>query len=99
MATGEFLYSLVLPGDPGYQELDALLTAHWQGRADRKRRVRFSVDDVRSAWPSSPLWSVALPALYARFPKLDLAVPPAELRNKPVVTQNDLYELPVRLDG
>ncbi|CAL9495732.1 cytochrome P450 family protein [Streptomyces griseomycini] len=40
---------------------------------------------------------VALPALYARFPELDLAVPAAELRNKPVVTQNDLYELPVRL--
>ncbi|GGT24836.1 cytochrome P450 family protein [Streptomyces chromofuscus] len=40
---------------------------------------------------------VALPALYARFPELDLAVPAGELRNKPVVTQNDLYELPVRL--
>lgn len=40
---------------------------------------------------------VALPALYARFPQLDLAVPASELRNKPVVTQNDLYELPVRL--
>ncbi|EPD57029.1 cytochrome P450 family protein [Streptomyces sp. HGB0020] len=40
---------------------------------------------------------VALPALYARFPDLDLAVPPGELRNKPVVTQNDLFELPVRL--
>jgi cytochrome P450 len=40
---------------------------------------------------------VALPALYARFPGLDLAVPAGELRNKPVVTQNDLYELPVRL--
>ncbi|WP_055690161.1 cytochrome P450 family protein [Streptomyces prasinus] len=40
---------------------------------------------------------VALPALYARFPKLDLAVPADELRNKPVVTQNDLYELPVTL--
>jgi cytochrome P450 len=42
---------------------------------------------------------VALPALYARFPGLDLAVPASELRNKPVVTQNDLYELPVRLGG
>ncbi|MEU2520464.1 cytochrome P450 [Streptomyces pseudogriseolus] len=42
---------------------------------------------------------VALPALYARFPGLDLAVPAAELRNKPVVTQNDLYELPVTLGG
>ncbi|MEU0784497.1 cytochrome P450 [Streptomyces sp. NPDC006173] len=42
---------------------------------------------------------VALPALYARFPGLDLAVPASELRNKPVVTQNDLFELPVRLIG
>ncbi|MFD8808383.1 cytochrome P450 family protein [Streptomyces sp. NPDC059597] len=42
---------------------------------------------------------VALPALYSRFPHLDLAVPAAELRNKPVVTQNDLFELPVRLNG
>ncbi|MEU3730784.1 cytochrome P450 [Streptomyces sp. NPDC033538] len=40
---------------------------------------------------------VALPALYARFPRLDLAVPASDLRNKPVVTQNDLFELPVRL--
>ncbi|MGW3109181.1 cytochrome P450 family protein [Streptomyces sp. NPDC001100] len=40
---------------------------------------------------------VALPALYERFPQLDLAVPASELRNKPVVTQNDLFELPVRL--
>ncbi|MFG3197603.1 cytochrome P450 [Streptomyces sp. NPDC048208] len=43
--------------------------------------------------------AVALPALYARFPHLDLAVPASELRNKPVVTQNDLFELPVRLNG
>lgn len=40
---------------------------------------------------------VALPALYARFPGLDLAVAASDLRNKPVVTQNDLFELPVRL--
>lgn len=40
---------------------------------------------------------VALPALYERFPGLTLAVEPSELRNKPVVTQNDLYELPVIL--
>ncbi|MYW68000.1 cytochrome P450 [Streptomyces sp. SID8379] len=42
---------------------------------------------------------VALPALYARFPQLRLAVEPGELRNKPVVTQNDLFELPVVLGG
>ncbi|GAA3001868.1 cytochrome P450 family protein [Streptomyces fulvorobeus] len=40
---------------------------------------------------------VALPALYGRFPQLDLAVPASELRNKPIVTQNDLFELPVHL--
>ncbi|WP_030419300.1 cytochrome P450 [Streptomyces sp. SCSIO 75703] len=40
---------------------------------------------------------VALPALYARHPRLDLAVPLSELRNKPVVTQNDLFALPVTL--
>lgn len=43
--------------------------------------------------------AVALPALYARFPHLTLAVPPTSLRHKPVVTQNDLFELPVRLFG
>lgn len=42
---------------------------------------------------------VALPALFARFPGLALAVPASALRNKPVVTQNDLYELPVRIAG
>ncbi|MGV9253665.1 cytochrome P450 family protein [Streptomyces sp. NPDC003697] len=41
---------------------------------------------------------VALPALYARFPRLELAVAAKQLRNKPVVTQNDLFELPVRLN-
>ncbi|MFJ2559031.1 MULTISPECIES: cytochrome P450 [unclassified Streptomyces] len=43
--------------------------------------------------------AVALPALYARFPCLRLAVPATELRNKPVVTQNDLFDLPVHLTG
>jgi hypothetical protein len=63
LGTGEFLYSLLLPGGAGYQEIDALLAAHWHGRADRKRRIRFSVEDVQAAWPDSPLWQVALPAL------------------------------------
>ncbi|RBM17759.1 cytochrome P450 [Streptomyces sp. PT12] len=40
---------------------------------------------------------IALPALFARFPRLRLAVDDSELRNLPIVTQNDLAELPVRL--
>jgi cytochrome P450 len=40
---------------------------------------------------------IALPALFARFPGLRLAVPVEEIRNLPVLTQNDLESFPVRL--
>ncbi len=42
--------------------------------------------------------AIALPALFGRFPALDLAVPDQELRNLPIVTQNDLVEVPVWLE-
>jgi cytochrome P450 len=41
---------------------------------------------------------VALGALLARYPGLSLAVPPAELRWRPVSLMNGLESLPVRLD-
>jgi cytochrome P450 len=40
---------------------------------------------------------IALPALFARFPDLTLAVPPDDLRNLPIMTQNDLESFPVLL--
>ena len=40
---------------------------------------------------------IALSALLARFPGLSLAVPPAELRWRPVSLMNGLESLPVRL--
>ncbi|WP_206344444.1 cytochrome P450 family protein [Streptomyces mesophilus] len=43
--------------------------------------------------------AIALPALFARFPGLRLAVPSEELRKAPVLTQNDLEALPVVLGG
>lgn len=63
LGTGEFLYSLLLPGAAGYRDVDNLLTEKWQGRVDRKRRVRCTVEELQAAWPDSPLWDVALPAL------------------------------------
>ncbi|MBC7303557.1 MAG: cytochrome P450 [Nocardia sp.] len=39
--------------------------------------------------------SIALPALFARFPALRLAVPDSEISNLPVLTQNDLAALPI----
>ncbi|WP_040694048.1 cytochrome P450 family protein [Nocardia vinacea] len=40
---------------------------------------------------------VGLPALFERFPKLRFAVPVEEIRNLPVLTQNDLAAFPVYL--
>ncbi|MGV9970931.1 cytochrome P450 family protein [Nocardia beijingensis] len=40
---------------------------------------------------------IALPALFARFPGLRFAVPVEQIRNLPVLTQNDLEALPVYL--
>ncbi|MFJ4341324.1 cytochrome P450 [Streptomyces sp. NPDC088915] len=40
---------------------------------------------------------IALPALFARFPRLRLAVPDADVRKLPVMTQNDLEAFPVLL--
>ncbi|MFQ6394873.1 cytochrome P450 family protein [Nocardia sp. KC 131] len=41
--------------------------------------------------------SIALPALFARFPDLRLAVPDEDIHNLPVLTQNDLAAFPIHL--
>ncbi|WP_405165308.1 cytochrome P450 [Nocardia sp. NBC_01499] len=41
--------------------------------------------------------AIALPALFERFPTLRLAIPNEEIRNLPVLTQNDLAAFPVHL--
>ena len=54
---------------------------------------------VRNGQVDATLQDVPAALFYRdRFPGLELAVPASELRNKPVVTQNDLFELPVRLN-
>lgn len=40
---------------------------------------------------------IALPALFDRFPNLRLAIPDDQIRNLPVLTQNDLAAFPVHL--
>ncbi|MEU8699109.1 cytochrome P450 [Streptomyces sp. NPDC048680] len=42
---------------------------------------------------------IALPALFERFPRLRLAVPDADIRKLPVMTQNDMEAFPVLLDA
>ncbi|MCE7079053.1 cytochrome P450 [Streptomyces sp. ST2-7A] len=43
--------------------------------------------------------AIALPALFERFPRMALAVPNEEIRNMPVMTQNDLMALPILTDA
>ncbi|NED89990.1 cytochrome P450 [Streptomyces sp. SID11233] len=42
---------------------------------------------------------IALPALFARFPGLRLAVPDTDIRKLPVMTQNDMEAFPVLLNA
>jgi 2-hydroxy-5-methyl-1-naphthoate 7-hydroxylase len=42
---------------------------------------------------------IALPALFARFPELKLAIADDEIRKLPVMTQNDIEAFPVLLHG
>ena len=57
-AARSFLYTLLLPGDSGYDQVASLLTSLWRGRADRMRRVRTDVHTLAAAWPGAPLWGV-----------------------------------------
>jgi hypothetical protein len=61
--TGEFLYTLLLPGEAGYADVDAFLAASWSGAQNRVRRASVSVAELQTVWPSSPFWNAQLPAL------------------------------------
>ncbi|TXI63762.1 phospholipase D family protein [Mycolicibacterium mageritense] len=57
--SGFFFYMLLLPGEPGYGNLDNLLANNWSGRPDRMRRIRCSSNELLANWPDSPLWQVS----------------------------------------
>ena len=63
LATGQFLYELLLPGWLGYDQASAFLDANWSGPARERRRVRTTAAELRAAWEDSALWSVQLPEL------------------------------------
>jgi hypothetical protein len=60
IAARTFRYRLMMPNDPDYPMVKAILDVQWKGRADRMRRVVTTTDLVRQAWPDSPLWATAL---------------------------------------
>lgn len=57
MPDGIFRYQLLWPAEPGYVEIDSLLTER-AGRAKKKRPMRretITVAELAAAWPASPL--------------------------------------------
>jgi hypothetical protein len=58
-ASRNFLYRLVMPGDPAYSIAEKLLTSNWHGPAGRIKRVRIARSALEQAWPNSPLWKVS----------------------------------------
>ncbi len=63
LATGEFVYTVIKPGPPGYAEMDALLTARNAEPANQMRRTRVTAGELLKAWPDAPILDAALPAL------------------------------------
>jgi hypothetical protein len=63
LPTNEVLYLVRLPGEDGYAELDALLSARWSGDFRLKRRVEITDLELGSAWPGCPLVLASAPGL------------------------------------
>jgi hypothetical protein len=59
---GTFLYQRVRFPDAGYPELDSFLKVRWRGGERFMRRVIADADDIRAAWPGSPLWTAEIPS-------------------------------------
>jgi hypothetical protein len=55
-----FRYRLLMPNDPNYAAVSAVLETMYKGRADRMRRAATTTDVLRQAWPDSPLWRTPL---------------------------------------
>ncbi|WP_406246961.1 phospholipase D family protein [Microbacterium sp. M] len=63
LATGQFIYTLLLPGETGYEKASQFLAHRWNGPTREKRRVRTTADDLRGAWPEAALWTTEMPEL------------------------------------
>lgn len=57
VAGRSFRYCLLLPSSPMYATVQRFLDARWAGPSGRMRRVRARVDELKAAWPDSPLWT------------------------------------------
>lgn len=59
VAPRKFLYRVLIPSEPGYEPLDAILTKHWpkppKQKGKKMRRVVISPQELAKEWPGTPL--------------------------------------------
>jgi hypothetical protein len=53
----DFLYMLLMPGNPHFDNALEILKANSKAPATQVRRARLSVKELQTAWPGSPLWT------------------------------------------
>jgi hypothetical protein len=53
---GDFLYRLLMPGDADYDAISKYLQINSNARPGRLQRLILSSDNLKVAWPNSPLW-------------------------------------------
>jgi hypothetical protein len=51
-----FLYTLVMPDNTYYDQVDDFLENNWIGRADRMKRINTTVESLRENCPDLPFW-------------------------------------------
>lgn len=57
VANRNFLYRLLMPGDPSYAIAEGVLTARkGPARPKKMRQERTDVNDLRATWPDAPFW-------------------------------------------
>lgn len=59
----DFAYVCLRSGEAGFAEVDTFLAARWAGPSRQVRRIPTTVEELRTAWPQSPLWKASLPPL------------------------------------
>lgn len=60
VATRTFFYRLMLPDDPEYPTVQAMLQGRAGPPAQNMRSVRMTVADLRREWPNSPFWNLPM---------------------------------------
>ena len=64
LESGQFLYSIALPGSTYYEEILQFLDLHWNGPVNQRRRYRTKdIEEFQNLLQDLPIWKASLPDL------------------------------------